>query len=63
MIKPDDNPAGGYASFWPTVGSIGLTDIAFAVDSILAAIALIGTPPAGAKHHPKLWVVFVGALL
>src|SRR4051794_19637928 len=35
--KADNKPAGAYARFWPTVGSIGLTDIAFAVDSILAA--------------------------
>jgi len=62
-IKPDEGPPGGYARFWPTVGSIGLTDIAFAVDSILAAIALIGPPPDPTKHHPKLWVVFAGALL
>jgi YkoY family integral membrane protein len=62
-IKPDGKSAGSYASFWPTVGSIGLTDIAFAVDSILAAIALIGPPPVPGAHHPKLWVVFTGALL
>jgi YkoY family integral membrane protein len=62
-IKPDVEKAGSYARFWPTVGSIGLTDIAFAVDSILAAIALIGAPPDPTKHHPKLWVVFAGALL
>jgi YkoY family integral membrane protein len=62
-VKPETMERAGFARFWPTVGSIGLTDIAFAVDSILAAIALIGAPPVGAKHHPKLWVVFVGALL
>ncbi len=62
-VKPETTDRVGFARFWPTVGSIGLTDIAFAVDSILAAIALIGAPPAGATHHPKLWVVFTGALL
>src|SRR3954469_9621741 len=62
-IKPGAEESATHARFWPTVGSIGLTDIAFAVDSILAAIALIGPPPPGAKHHPKLWVVFAGALL
>ncbi len=62
-IKGDNQPAEGFARFWPTVGSIGLTDIAFAVDSILAAIALIGPPPDATKYHPKLWVVFAGALL
>jgi len=62
-VKPQTVERAGFAQFWPTVGSIGLTDIAFAVDSILAAIALIGPPPQGATHHPKLWVVFTGALL
>jgi len=40
-------------AFWKTVALIELTDIAFAVDSILAAVAL----------SKKLWVVFVGGLL
>ncbi len=68
-IKAGKDSSAGYARFWPTVGSIGLTDIAFAVDSILAAIALIGppplvgNPPVIARFHPKLWVVFTGALL
>ncbi|HEY2412618.1 MAG TPA: hypothetical protein VGI40_10265 [Pirellulaceae bacterium] len=62
-IKGDGKNSSGYANFWPTVGSIGLTDIAFAVDSILAAIALIGAPKDPTNYHPKLWVVFAGALL
>lgn len=41
------------ASFWRTVVAIELTDIAFAVDSILAGIALT----------PKLWIVFTGGVL
>jgi YkoY family integral membrane protein len=55
-----------YARFWPTVVIIELTDIAFAVDSILAAIALVGSPPADHPPdapHPKLWVVILGGLL
>ena len=58
--------ASGKAPFWPTVLVIELTDIAFAVDSILAAIALV----TGATHgqvqgslHPKLWVVLLGGML
>jgi YkoY family integral membrane protein len=61
-IKPDTPKRLGVASFWPTVLSIGLTDIAFAVDSILAAIALVGGAPA-AGYHPKLWVVLIGGFL
>jgi YkoY family integral membrane protein len=55
----------GLAAFWPTVLVIELTDIAFAVDSILAAIALVS----GHEHHesnfisPKLWVVITGGML
>jgi YkoY family integral membrane protein len=58
-------PIGG-AKFWSAVAVIELTDIAFAVDSILAAIGVVGSPPpdhpAGAVH-PKLWVVITGGLL
>lgn len=53
-------------NFWMTVLVIELTDIAFAVDSILAAIALVGDPPADqptTAFHPKLWVVVTGGLL
>lgn len=54
------------AGFWGTVLVIELTDIAFAVDSILAAIALVGPPPRGTpidQLHPKLWVVVAGGLI
>lgn len=53
-------------AFWMAVLVIELTDIAFAVDSILAAIALVGSPPAGHPPdatHPKLWVVVAGGML
>jgi YkoY family integral membrane protein len=57
-------PEGGKAGFWPTVLVIELTDIAFAVDSILAAIAVVGRAPADhVGPHPKLWVVLVGGML
>ncbi len=58
------NAAAGHARFWPTVFVIELTDLAFAVDSILAAIALVGpAPPAHDGLHPKLWLVFTGGML
>ncbi len=47
----------GVRSFWGTVLVIELTDIAFAVDSILAAMAL-----AGARQN-KLWVVVTGGVI
>jgi YkoY family integral membrane protein len=46
-----------FAGFWPTVLVIELTDIAFAIDSILAAIGLAG------KERGKLWVVFTGGMI
>ena len=50
--------------FWSAVCVIELTDIAFAIDSILAAIALVagGSVP---EHgfHPKLWVIVTGGFL
>jgi YkoY family integral membrane protein len=53
-----------HQGFWSTVFVIEMTDIAFAVDSILAAIALVGSAPAGhVGPHPKLWVVLIGGFL
>ena len=57
---------GSGRAFWLTVASIELTDAAFAVDSVLAGIALVGPPPRGTAAgavHPKMWVVVVGGLI
>jgi hypothetical protein len=43
--------------FWKTVLVIEITDIAFAVDSILAAMAVAGS------RQEKLWVVVTGGIL
>lgn len=40
-------------NFWKTVALVELTDIIFAVDSIIAAVAI----------SPKLWVVYTGGVL
>jgi hypothetical protein len=45
------------ALFWKTVIVIDLSDIAFAVDSILAAMALAGS------ERSNLWVVVTGGIL
>jgi len=46
------------------VASIELTDIAFATDSILAGIALVGPAPKSSSGlHPKLWVIVVGGMI
>ena len=52
------------AGFWATVAIIEVTDVAFAIDSILAAIALVGSAPEGhVGLHPKYWVVVTGGMI
>lgn len=43
----------GLSPFWATVVKVELTDIVFAIDSILVAVAM----------SPKLWVILTGGLL
>lgn len=43
----------GLSAFWATVLKVELTDIVFAIDSILVAVAM----------SPKLWVIITGGLL
>lgn len=43
----------GLSAFWATVVKVELTDIVFAIDSILVAVAM----------SPKLWVVLSGGIL
>lgn len=57
-VKKDENgekPV-NKQGFWMTVFLVELTDIAFAVDSVLAAIGFIG-------DDSKLWVAYAGALI
>lgn len=44
-------------SFWGTVAVVEITDIAFAVDSVLAGITFVG------NKESKIWVVFFGAIV
>jgi YkoY family integral membrane protein len=50
---PPARPAFGLSAFWATVVKVELTDIVFAIDSILVAVAM----------SPKIWVVVTGGLL
>src|SRR6266568_6965142 len=43
----------GLTAFWATVVKVELTDIVFAIDSILVAVAM----------SPKLWVILSGGIL
>ena len=51
-IRPA-RPMFGLSAFWATVVRVELTDIVFAVDSILVAVAM----------SPKLWVIITGGIL
>ncbi len=50
---PKAQPWLGLSAFWATVVKVELTDIVFAVDSIVVAVAM----------SPKLWVVLSGGIL
>ena len=50
---PAATPWLGMSAFWATVVKVELTDIVFAIDSILVAVAM----------SPKLWVILTGGIL
>jgi YkoY family integral membrane protein len=50
---PPARPWLGLPAFWATVVKVELTDIVFAIDSILVAVAM----------SPKLWVILTGGIL
>jgi YkoY family integral membrane protein len=50
---PKATPLWGLSAFWATVVKVELTDIVFALDSILVAVAM----------SPKLWVILTGGIL
>lgn len=65
--KNEEQKAAG-KGFWPTVGKIALADLAFAIDSILAAVALaIGLPDSplgefGGMDAAQFIVVVIGGI-
>ncbi|MBG9813048.1 membrane protein [Bacillus endophyticus] len=65
--KDNEKEAAG-KSFWPTVAKIGLADLAFAIDSILAAVALaLGLPDSplgdfGGMDGGQFIVVLLGGI-
>jgi YkoY family integral membrane protein len=50
---PKATPMLGLTAFWATVVKVELTDIVFAIDSILVAVAM----------SPKTWVILTGGIL
>lgn len=51
----ESKPAKG-GGYWATVGQICITDLFFAIDSILVAVALVNSPD-------KIWIVYLGGFL
>lgn len=51
------------AGFWGTVVSVELADIAFSIDSILAAVAMAEEMPARFGENTKFVVVVIGGIL
>jgi YkoY family integral membrane protein len=60
--SPDHKPRWSQ-TFWGTVTSVTLTDIAFSIDSILAAVAMAESFPERFGANGKLGIVFVGGVL
>lgn len=52
---PKAKPVG--TGFWATVAAVEMTDIAFAVDSVLAGVTFID------NRADKIWVVYFGAIV
>ncbi len=49
--------------FWKVVLLIEFTDIVFALDSILAGVALIGVVYHPPNLPPKIWIVYLGGMI
>jgi YkoY family integral membrane protein len=56
-------PSRWLRGFWGTVTSITMADIAFSIDSILAAVAMAEGFPARFGDRGKLFIVFTGGVL
>lgn len=50
---------GKQMGFWATVVYLNLVDLAFALDSVIVAVAVVDT----VKHPDKVWVVIAGAII
>lgn len=64
--KTNMKPHGDISStsgFWKTVILVELYDLAFAIDSVIVAVAFISEIPSFGQIHPKLWIVYVGAFI
>jgi YkoY family integral membrane protein len=51
------------SGFWGTVASVELADVAFSIDSIVAAVAMADSLPARIGYNWKLAIVYIGGIL
>jgi YkoY family integral membrane protein len=57
--KAKDDVGRKKMGFWATVVYLNVIDTAFALDSVIVAVAVVDT----VKHQDKLWVVITGAII
>ena len=62
-VNPDRESRRWSRSFWGTVISVTMADIAFSIDSILAAVAMADDFPKRFGENGKLFIVFTGGVL
>jgi len=60
---PSKTPSFSSTSFWKTVLWIELTDLIFALDSILAGVAFVSSSMGPSHLFSKLWIIYVGAIM
>ena len=61
--EPNARPQGWWRGFWGTVASITLADIAFSIDSILAAVTMAEDFPARFGDDGKKFILLTGGIL
>lgn len=59
LSKESSGHEGKKMGFWATVVYLNLVDLAFALDSVIVAVAVVDT----VKHPDKVWVVIAGAII
>ena len=59
VARGKHGPEGKKMGFWATVVYLNLVDLAFALDSVIVAVAVVDT----VKHPDKVWVVVAGAII
>lgn len=61
--KNSGEKSGKLKHFWMAVLMIEVTDCIFAIDSILAGLAITGTTFNPPKLPPKMWIIYLGGMI